>query len=349
MWQRDPNPYNYQAFYNQCRYVNNLTNNLKRSYYGDKIHESKGNLKRIFGIINTLLQWDEVFLLPPSEDPKQLANDFNVFFKTKIYTIMEGLRDSLKGLVNAHYIEKIHQTNCQMEKFSCVDVDLITRLVWKSAFRSYSLDPIPTELLKLHIDVLALVLCDLVNTSLTNGEVSEGLKEAKLRPLLKKSGLDTTFKNHRPMSNLSFVSKLMKKVVCEQLTRYTHSTGKTEPLQSSYKVDHSTEMALLRVKLNIIKNMDQNKIKCLILLDLGTAFDTFDHELLFNHLNYIYGVTGQVLEWIHSYLTGRTQSVVIGDPSSGGAESEKNPTCPGDSARLSFGPYLIHTVCLTTW
>ena len=42
------------------------------------------------------------------------------------------------------------------------------------------------EFLKLHIDVLAPVLCELVNTSLTNAEVSEGFKEAKLRPLLKK-------------------------------------------------------------------------------------------------------------------------------------------------------------------
>ena len=88
-------------------------------------------------------------------------------------------------------------------------------------------------------------------------------------------------------------------------------------------MDHSTEMALLRVKSDIIKNMDQDKVTCLILLDLSAAFDTVDHELLLNHLNYRYGVTGQALEWICSYLTGRTQSVVIGDPLSGGAETEK--------------------------
>ena len=228
-----------------------------------------------------------------------------------------------------------------MEKFSSVDVDLITKLVWKSASKSCSLDPIPTELLKLHIDVLAPVLCDLVNTSLTNAEVSEGFKEAKLRPLLKKSGLDTTFKNYRPVSNLSFISKLIEKVVCEQLTRYTQSTGKTEPLQSAYKVDHSTEMALLRVKSDIIKNMDQDKVTCLILLDLSAAFDTVDHELLLNHLNYRYGVTGQALEWIHSYLTGRTQSVVIGDPLSGGAESEKAQLSQGVPQGSVLGPILF--------
>ena len=75
--------------------------------------------------------------------------------------------------------------------------------------------------------------------------------------------------------------------------------------------------------------MDQNKVTYLILLDLSTAFDTVDHELLLNHLTYRYGVTGQALEWIHSYLTGRTQSVVISHPSSGGAESEKSQLAQG--------------------
>ena len=91
--------------------------------------KTKGTPKRIFGIINTLLHQDEVLQLPPLEDPKQLGDDFNVFFKMKIETIMENLRHSSEGLVNPDYIEKIYQTNCRMENFSSVDVDLITKLV----------------------------------------------------------------------------------------------------------------------------------------------------------------------------------------------------------------------------
>ena len=114
--------------------------------------------------MKTLLHQDEVLPLPPLEDPKQLADNFTVFLKMKMDTIMENLRHSSEGLVNPDYIEKIYQTNCRMEKFSSIDVDLITKVVWKSAPKSCSLDPIQMELLKLHIDVLALVLCDIVNT-----------------------------------------------------------------------------------------------------------------------------------------------------------------------------------------
>ena len=92
--------------------------------------------------------------------------------------------------------------------------------------------------------------------------------------------------------------------------------------------------------------MDQNKVTCLILLDLSAAFDTVNHELLLNYLRYRYGVTGQALEWIHSYLTGRTQKVVIGDPSSGAAESEKAQLTQGFHRAqfwvLPYSHYMSH-------
>ena len=98
---------------------------------------------------------------------------------------------------------------------------------------------------------------------------------------------------------------------------------------------------LLRVKSDIVKNMDQNKVTCLILLYLSAAFDTVDHELLLNHLRYRYGIIEQALEWIHSYLTDRTQEVVIHDPLSGGAESEKAQPARGVLWGSVLGPILF--------
>ena len=98
-----------------------------------------------------------------------------------------------------------------------------------------------------------------------------------------------------------------------------------EPNQSVSKPFYSTETTLLRVKADILKCIDNQEIVCLVLLDLSAAFDTVDHTILLNRLHERFGVTGTVLEWFKSYLRGRSQGVVVGNPYAGGAISD--PKC----------------------
>ena len=49
------------------------------------------------------------------------------------------------------------------------------------------------------------------------------------------------------------------------------------------------------------------------MLDLSAAFDTIDYDILLSRLCNVYSITGDVLDWFRSYLTGRTQRVVIDD------------------------------------
>ena len=86
-----------------------------------------------------------------------------------------------------------------------------------------------------------------------------------------------------------------------------------EEKQSAYRRFHSTETALLKVKMDIIKAIDNQEITCLVLLDLSAAFDTIDHSILLNRLETTFGIKDTTLKWTASYLTGRTQKVVIGD------------------------------------
>ena len=95
--------------------------------------------------------------------------------------------------------------------------------------------------------------------------------------------------------------------------KWLKKSGNTEPLQSAYKKNHSTETVLLKVKVDILQAMDNQGVVCLILLDLSAAFDTVIHQLLLNRLKYRFGFSGVILDWIRSYLTERKQRVVIGD------------------------------------
>ena len=140
------------------------------------------------------------------------------------------------------------------------------------------------------------------------------MKEALIRLLLKKLNLDQhQFKNIRPVSNSSFVSKLVERAVCDQLLEHVTITSKCEELQSAYRSGHSTETAFLKVKTGTLDAMDKQRVMCLVLLDLSVAFDTILHKLLLNWLKYQFGITGSALSWIESYLTQRSQKVVIDD------------------------------------
>ena len=132
-------------------------------------------------------------------------------------------------------------------------------------------------------------------------------------PLLKKANLDRDLlKNYRPVSNLSFISKLIEKVVAKQLNNYIDSEGLSNINQSTYRRRHSTESALLKIQNDIAASMDSGKAVALTLLDLS-AFNTIDHDILFNSLRDWFGVDGTVLRWIKSYLSNHKQKVKLGN------------------------------------
>ena len=132
-------------------------------------------------------------------------------------------------------------------------------------------------------------------------------------PLLKKPGLDLIFKNYRPISNLSFVSKLIERAVANQLLDHINKNSLDVKFQSAYKKFHSTETALIRVQNDLLMAMDGKKISILVLLDLSAAFDTVDICILLERLQTCFGITGTVLSWFRSYLSDRCQRILIKD------------------------------------
>ena len=199
-----------------------------------------------------------------------------------------------------------------MESLAPVRPDDLKKIIMHAPTKSCELDPIPTFLLKPCLDSLLPIITAITNQSLMNSEVPNQFKQATVRPLLKKTGLDQEiFKNYRPVSNLPFLSKVLEKVVAKQLEDHLNTNSLHDDLQSAYRARHSTETALLRVHQDIAAALDNNSCVVLIMLDLSAAFDVIDHPILLKRLEHSFGISGSVSLWFHSYLSNRSQRVAV--------------------------------------
>ena len=93
-------------------------------------------------------------------------------------------------------------------EFSLLTQADVRHSVKKLATISCTRDPIPTSLLKDHLDVFIPILMDIINTSLQLGTFLDDLNNAAVRPLLTKANLPLDDNNYRPVSNLSYLFKL---------------------------------------------------------------------------------------------------------------------------------------------
>ena len=156
-------------------------------------------------------------------------------------------------------------------------------IIMSCASKTCSLDCMPTWLLKSNIDVVVPYVKDIVNMSLRDGVFPLSLKQAIVTPIIKKTTLDwNELKNYRPVSNISFIGKVIEKAVISQFNEHMEKNDLNEVFQSAYKNKHSTETALLKVKDDITRALDKNHAAFLIMLDLSAAFDTIDHGILFH-------------------------------------------------------------------
>ena len=89
--------------------------------------------------------------------------------------------------------------------------DKIMKLLVQSPSKSGELDPMPTYLLKQCANNVLPVITAMENKSINEMSVPTAFKQAIVRPLLKKPGLDMNFKNYRPVSNLPLCLKSSKK------------------------------------------------------------------------------------------------------------------------------------------
>ena len=167
----------------------------------------------------------------------------------------------------------------------CTQSD-VRRIIMSSPAKSCLLDPVPTFIVRETVNVLLAFITSMVNASLSQGSLPVSQKHAIVTPLLKRPGLDATdMGNFRPVSNLTFMSKVIERAVARQLNGHLSAEDLLPRNQSAYRKQHSTETALIRVLSDALAAADRQRVTLLGLLDLSAAFDCVDHTLLLQRLH----------------------------------------------------------------
>ena len=130
--------------------------------------------------------------------------------------------------------------------------------------------------------------------------------------LLKKVGLQLIMSNFRPVSNLSFISKIIEKCMLLQLSHHCDNYSLQPDYQSAYREHYSCETAILKLSNDILWAMEKQHVTWpRVALDLSAAFDTVDHPTLLSVLKHKFSIEDKALQWFDQYLRPRSFKVTI--------------------------------------
>ena len=176
-------------------------------------------------------------------------------------------------------------------------------------------DQIPTMLLKSLAAELTPTLTSFFQTSLDQGTLPQDWKSANVVPIFKK-GDKSKAENYRPVSLTSILCKLLEHILASSIMKHLDKHNILTDAQHGFRKRRSCESQLIITTEDLARNIDNKKQTDVILLDFSKAFDKVPHQRLLYKTNY-YGIRGNHLQWIRSFLEGRTQRVVLDNVYSG--------------------------------
>ena len=352
-YKKDPTNPDVSKFYKEARIdAAIIINQQRNNYYRKKLNRVAGNAKETYKVINHLLDKEySKSKLPNGTSDRAVAENLRQFFDSKIRNIYSEIseeknkctgqeRDSHSFLINGPATPGMSSFEHMIEEME------LLQIINSMPNKQCSLDPIPMFLLKSCAHELLPVISYIVNQSLQSGCFPEKLKTAVITPVLKKPDLDPdVMNNYRPISNLTWLSKILEKCVHKQLTLYLENNSLLSKFQSGYRRNFSCETAITRIHNDILLMIDKKTNIFLTLLDLSAAFDTVNHRLLLKKLQQSYGIEHNVLSWIQSYLTDRSFKVRVRND-----ESENCSLQIGVPQGSILGPilFILYTKSLET-
>ena len=213
-------------------------------------------------------------------NPKDIAENFNNFF-TSIGTKLQNNIPPTRR----QYFDYLKHPNPKTFFISPTTPDEIKNII-NSIKSSKCVGPnsIPTKILHLIKDKISIPLSELINKSFATGCFPNICKTAKVIPIFKTESR-LLCNNYRPISLLSNISKIIEKIMYQRLNNFLEETNCFYNLQFGFRLNLSTNNALLSIIENIQTDLDNGDFAAGVLIDLKKVFDKVSHDILLKKLN----------------------------------------------------------------
>lgn len=314
-------------FYEEYKKQRNITTNIikkeKRIYLFKLFQDARGDMLRTWRIINELM--DRKQREPLDEKLKQnfqtndlysLANRFNSNFIQQISDLKLKNSGPPLDVRMMDYQPPNRTSSFYLRPATEKDVRWILRGMKKTGC---CLEGVRNKDIIENSSILVPVLTNMINTMIKKADIPQKLKISCITPLHKNKGPVDVLGQYRPVGTLPLAEKVLEKHLNIQTNNYLHDNNILPNFQHGFQGGKSTITLLQETADQVNTALDQRKCVIILLLDLTSAFDTLEHDLLMRKFKEV-GMSHPIFQ---NYLTNRTQVTRLGSYVSNEEEANK--------------------------
>ncbi|KAF2358585.1 Reverse transcriptase domain [Trinorchestia longiramus] len=281
-------------------------NETKRKHFQKKLQTAKKNPKRTWEIIKEIAQYKDIKEEKKLKNPLETATNFNTFFSevgAKVFDEVSKFTTHKPVDVGLNPAQLLNTTNTW--KPNPVRLQKIRRILYSlKNTKAVKHDNISLQYIKDSFNFTTPLLHLIINTSIATNKFPDQWKLSVIKPLHKAGDINTA-SNYRPISLLPVLSKILEKVISNQLLTHLDKSNLLHPNQYAYRKHTNTQDALLNITEKIYSDIDTKNVTQLLLLDLSKAFDSVEHTRLLQKISNL----GIATQWFQSNLANRSHAV----------------------------------------
>ena len=328
----------YKLYHNKLLLLSRLS---KKNYYNSFFELNLNNVKATCEGINNLIssskkKVNQISIIKKpdgslSADPSEIPNVTNKHFSSVGHNLASKLPPS-KHSFNEYLTNNRLPNSFNFEPI--IPTDISAQIQALPLYKSYGMFSCPVKILKGCKHIISQPLANIYNLSVIQDKHPSKLELSKIVPVYKDDD-ESCASNHQSISLLSMFNRIFEKLMYQRLSKFIIKHNILINSQYGFRSGHNTQHAILDIVNTIQSNMNSGKFTCGLFIDLKKAFDTVDHYILLQKLDF-YGIRGIVNDWFRSYLTYRKQTT-----SNGSYISNSETTLYGVPQGSVLGPLLF--------